>query len=168
MSRSERESRFADALRDHAGLIARIARTYEADATRCEELRQEVSFALWRALPAFRGEASMATFIARIAHNRGVDHMLARQRDSGGAPLADDCPDPLPEPAQRVEAGERQARLVAAIRRLPLGMRQVVTLALEGFSNVEIAGVLDVEANAVDARLSRARRRLRELLGDET
>lgn len=47
-------------------------------------------------------------------------------------------------------------------------MRQAVTLALEGFSHQEIAIVLDIEANAVDARLSRARRRLRELLGDET
>jgi RNA polymerase sigma-70 factor (ECF subfamily) len=108
----------------------------------------------------------MATFVARIAHNRGIDHTLARQRDPGGAPIAEDWPDPLPEPVQRVEANERQMRLVAAIRELPLGMRQVVTLALEGFSNIEIAGVLDIEPNAADARLSRARRRLRELLGD--
>ena len=126
----------------------------------------EIALALWRALPGFRGEASLVTFVARIAHNRGVDHMLARQRDPGGAALAEEYPDPLPEPVQRVEAGERRARLVAAIHELPLGMRQVVTLALEGFSNVEIAGVLDLEANAVDARLSRARRRLRELLGE--
>jgi len=166
MSRAAREQLFDEALRSHAGLVARIARTYEADAARCEELRQDIALALWRALPAFRGEASLATFVARIAHNRGVDHMLARQRDPGGAALAEDYPDPLPEPVQRVEAGERQARLFAAVRELPLGMRQVVTLALEGFSNVEIAGVLDIEANAVDARLSRARRRLRDLLGE--
>jgi len=166
MNRAKRDRLFADALRDHAGLVARVARSYEADAARCEELRQDIALALWRALPAFRGEASLATFVARIAHNRGIDHMLARQRDPQGAALAEDWPDPLPEPVQRVEIGERQSRLLAAIRTLPLGMRQVVTLALEGFSHQEIASVLDIETNAVDARLSRARRRLRDLLGD--
>ena len=125
MTRSAREQLFDEALRNHAGLVARIARTYEADAMRCEELRQDIALALWRALPGFRGEASLVTFVARIAHNRGVDHMLARQRDPGGAALAEEYPDPLPEPVQRVEAGERRARLVAAIHELPLGMRLV-------------------------------------------
>ena len=40
-------------------------------------------------------------------------------------------------------------------------------LTLEGLSHREIAEVLGVEENAVAARLSRARRQLRTLLGEE-
>jgi RNA polymerase sigma-70 factor (ECF subfamily) len=53
---------------------------------------------------------------------------------------------------------------MAAVRRLPLAYRQVVTLALEGVSYAEIADVLGISDSNVGARLTRARHMLRALL----
>lgn len=64
------------------------------------------------------------------------------------------------------EAQQRRAGLVAAVRRLPLGQRQVVVLALEGFALKEIGQALGLEENTVAQRLSRARRQLNDWLGE--
>ncbi|MEO0423880.1 MAG: RNA polymerase sigma factor [Pseudomonadota bacterium] len=158
-----------DVLREHGPMLARIAATYEADPMRREELVQEIVLAIWRSLQRFEGRSSVRTFIARIAHNRGVSHVGREVRrpqtfdhDEG---VAHAVAGPSLDPAQQVHAEQTYDRLVAAVARLPLGPRQVISLALEGFDNGEIADALGISVNNVGVRLNRARRVLREELG---
>ncbi|HEU4669790.1 MAG TPA: sigma-70 family RNA polymerase sigma factor [Dyella sp.] len=157
--------RFAEVLQAHAGLISRIAASYEADPALRDDLLQEIALALWRALPGWRGEAGLRTFVARIAHNRGASHVLGERRRPRLGALTPELADPGIAPEQRAHALQQGARLQAAVRALPLALRQAVTLALEGFSHAEIADALGIRVNAVDVRLSRARQALREQLG---
>jgi RNA polymerase sigma-70 factor (ECF subfamily) len=60
--------------------------------------------------------------------------------------------------------GQQGQRLLDAIQRLPVSLRQVVTLALEGLSYAEIGDVLGISETNVGARLTRARPRLRQQL----
>lgn len=152
-------------LREHAAMLARMAASYEADPARRQDLLQDISVALWKALPRWRGEASLRTFVARVAHNRAVDY-LARQCRDRSDELDERHVDPLADPAGDAERQQRRAGVLAAVQRLPLGQRQVVVLALEGFSLRETGQALSLEENAVAQRLSRARRRLREWLGE--
>lgn len=151
-------------LREHGPMLSRIAGSYEAEPARREDLLQEMSLALWRALPRWRGEASLRTFIARVAHNRAMD-CLARRRIREDE-LDEQHPDPVADPLRLAEAQQRRQSLVDAVRRLPLGQRQAVVLALEGFSQREIGEVLGHGENTVAQRLSRARRQLRDWLGE--
>ena len=59
---------------------------------------------------------------------------------------------------------EDGARLLSAMQGLPIGLRQVLTLALEELPQGEIADVLGITENAVAIRMHRARRLLRTLL----
>lgn len=158
-----------DVLGEHGPMLARIAATYEADPMRREELVQEIVLAVWRSLERFEGRSSVRTFIARIAHNRGVSHVGREVRrpqtlDHGeGAEQA--VSGPTLDPAQQVNAEQTYERLVVAVAKLPLGPRQVISLALEGFDNGEIADALGISVNNVGVRLNRARRVLREELG---
>ena len=156
--------RIEDVLREHGPMLARIAGSYEAEPARRDDLLQEISLAVWKALPAWRGDASLRTFAARVAHNRALDH-LAKEKRAQGDELHDEHPDPAANPFRHAEAHQQRSDLVAAVRRLPLGQRQVVVLALEGFSQREIADSLGLEENTVTQRLSRARRQLNEWLG---
>ena len=151
-------------LREHGPMLARIAGSYESERARRDDLLQEITVAVWRALPAWRGDASLRTFAARVAHNRAIDH-LAREKRAQGDELDDHHPDPDASPVRHAEAEQRREDLVAAVRRLPLGQRQVVVLALEGFSQREIGEALALEENTVTQRLSRARRQLQQWLG---
>lgn len=153
-----------EVLREHGPMLARIAASYERDAARREDLLQEISLALWRALDGWRGEASLRTFAARVAHNRAIDH-LRKYRRLGEDELDDQQPDPLVGPLGHAEVHQRRRVLLDAVQRLPLGQRQVLVLALEGLSQREIGQALGIEENTVAQRLSRARQRLREEMG---
>lgn len=159
---------FDRVLRDHGPALARLARSYEREPARSEELLQDISLALWQAWPTFRGECSERTFVYRIAHNRGLSH--AWKRPPAAEPLdalpeAHEPVDPRPRP-EEIAAGRQQRRhLQDAILGLPLGHRQTVLLMLEGLSQAEMAEVLGTTENNVAVRLTRARAALRDAMG---
>jgi len=161
------ELTFEAVVREHGAMIARIAASHEARPHLAEELVQEIWFAVWRALPAFRGDSSLRTFVARIAANRAASHVAKAVR----TPKAQDADEVLvasgDDPEADALARDRSARLLAAVRELPLVSRQAVTLTLEGFGPTEIAASLGISANAVSIRLARAKEHLRRRMGDE-
>lgn len=152
------------ALREHGPMLARIAASYETDPAWREDLVQEISLALWKALPSFRGEAGLRTYVARIAHNRSVDHILRRKRVKERASLDTDIMTEAVSGNQ--EKLHRKIDLATAMRRIPLGYRQVLSLMLEGFRQSEIAEALGLEENAVAQRLSRGRQKLKQAMGE--
>ena len=161
-----RDDRCVRLLHQHDRALRRLAASYERDPSRQQDLLQEIWLAVWQALPRFRGECSERTFVFRIAHNRGVshvDHWQRRRTDSldDATPLATSQPDP--EHALSIE--QRRERLQAAVQSLPMGLRQVVVLTLEGLSHAEVADVVGISENNVAVRLTRARAALSRLLG---
>lgn len=58
-------------------------------------------------------------------------------------------------------------RLLRHLRALPLGQRQVLTLALEGLPHAEIAAIAGITTENVAVRLGRAREALRRSLEKE-
>jgi RNA polymerase sigma factor (sigma-70 family) len=155
---------FEQVAAEHAPMIKRIAASHEANTHLAEELIQEILFALWKALPSFRGDGSMRGFVARIATNRAVSHVKQALRFNEDGDITEQLPAPAETPESRVVALDQDARLLAAVRTLPLGYRQVVMLTLEGFNGEEIASALGISANAVAIRMSRAKDILRARL----
>lgn len=145
--------------------IARVAASYEADRALAEDLTQEILLAIHRALPSLRDETALAPFVFRIAHNRGVTHVMRqvgeRRRSEELRP-----PDETATPEQLLLADERTRRLTTAVRRLPLPYRQVMTLLLEDLSHAEIAEALGLTRTNVGVRVNRAKTQLKALLDD--
>lgn len=165
-SAESRDDRCVRLLHEHDHALRRLAASYERDVSRQQDLVQDIWLAVWQALPRFRGECSERTFVFRIAHNRGVshvDHWQRRRADSldEDAPLAA----PHPDPERALSAQQRHERLQAAVQMLPLGMRQIVVLTLEGLSNAEVSEIVGITENNVAVRLTRARAALSRLLG---
>ena len=160
-----RQEEFATLLHEHAGLLSRIAGSYEAEAARRDDLLQDIALALWRALPSWRGDAPLKAFIAKVAHNRGATHVVSQMRHAPTVALSEQLVDLEHGPDDYTQLEQRRLRLQDAVRGLPLAMRQVVTLALEGFSHAEIAAALDISDNNVAVRLNRARKALCTALG---
>jgi RNA polymerase sigma factor (sigma-70 family) len=159
---------FQKIMMEHGAMIKRIAASYEADAHLAEELVQEIQFALWRALPGFRGDSSLRTYVARIATNRAITHAVRAQKMPQQLELSETIQTPSDSPESHAIAASHQTRLMAAVRCLPLAYRQTVTLALEGLTPKEIADFLGLTPNAVAIRMSRAKNLLRTLIGDKS
>ena len=152
---------------EHGAMIGRIARSYEANTARADELVQEILIAVWQALPGFRGASTLRTFVARIAHNRAISHVAREARGPRAVPLDDALPSSAPSPEDVAAANSARAKLEAAVQRLPLNQKLVVTLALEGFSPDEVADVLGISATAASVRLHRAKAALERTLSGQ-
>jgi RNA polymerase sigma-70 factor (ECF subfamily) len=151
----------AHILAQYGPSLGRVVAAYAGSAADREDLAQEVALALVRALPRFRGESSLRTYVLRIAHNCGVRYSARRPRSGL---LLDEAEHGTsgPSPEQAASAQQDVERLAEALRCLPLGLRQVLSLTLEGLSQSEIAEVLELSDNVVSVRLHRARKILRE------
>jgi RNA polymerase sigma factor (sigma-70 family) len=160
-------SDFNQLLREHEAMIGRICASYEHDRELARELAQEVLFAIWRALPARRGESSLKTFVARIAQFRAISHVARHSRLPAHEPVPDSLIDSHDLPEVQVIAGDQRQRLLAAMRQLPLIYRDPAVLTLEDLNPAEIAVVIGITPEQVTVRLSRARSMLRKLLGED-
>jgi RNA polymerase sigma-70 factor (ECF subfamily) len=118
-----------------------------------EDLTQEVFVKVHQALPGFRGESKISTWLYRIATNTALDRLRnAARRES-----------PEPEDAAGEEAMNECIR--EFILGLPENYRTVLVLGdLEGLQDREIAEVLGVSLQTAKVRLHRARERLKREL----
>jgi len=179
MRDANRDRELERVLKTYGAALSRVAASYESRPALREELLQDIAFALWRALPSFRQESSERTFVLRIATNRALSHLAARDKgthtfsegtvrlfpaEKGDSPL--DVPDPLPRPDEMAARQQSAERLQYAVRALPLSLRQALVLAFEGLSREEIARVLGLTAGNVAVRLHRGKGLLRQALGE--
>jgi RNA polymerase sigma-70 factor (ECF subfamily) len=135
-----------------------------------EEAVQETFLRALRALPGFRGEASVRTWLFRIAVNVCLEWRRARRPvaswDEAGASLASQTPSPE-------STALCHLRVMEALRALPPRHRAILLLKeLEGWSAAEIAAALRVSEHRIRNELSRARRTLadwrqRDATGEE-
>ena len=137
------------------------------DRAEAEDVAQEAMLRLWRVAPNWRqGEAKVSTWLYRVTTNLCTDRLRVRQRRKVVA--LDDAPD-MEDGARGAEAdlieAERMAALNAALVALPDRQREAVVLRhIEGFTNPEIADVMDIGIEAVESLIARGKRALTAIL----
>ena len=125
---------------------------------------------LHAALPRFRGEASLGTFVSRICAIAAADtfRRLARERRLAPLPEEEELPSPEPGPEEAALRGEAAAALRRALGRLDEGERALVYLKeAEGLGVAELAESFGLPEGTVKSRLFRARAKLRAALEEE-
>ena len=152
--------------------LARATMRNDADA---EDALQDAYVKAYHALPQFRGDASLSTWLSRILHN---ECLMRRRRDArrdNVIPMGDvdvseaEIPDATIE---RPEAAAMRSQMRAVLERqvdgLPDALRTVFVLrAIEDLSVQEVAQCLGLTEVAVRSRHFRARSLLREALARE-
>ena len=160
MNAAERERLFADIFETNRSRLLRLCAAYLGSAAEAEDLFQDVMVNVWNGLPAFRRDASVSTWVYRIAVNTALMSRRSRARESV---VIDRRGTPASEPAApppRVDHEHRMAALYRAIAALPPQERICITLLLDGLSYKEIAAITGITVNYVGVRISRARHAL--------
>ena len=153
--------------RHHRRVHGVIVRLVGQAGARAEDLTQEAFVRAWQALPSFRFESAVATWLHRLAVNTALMELRARR----SRPVADDDEDALdglstPDTAGRAVLGRDLERAVAT---LPPRARAVLVLHdVEGWKHEEIAEELGMAVGSSKAQLHRARGLLRTRMGEMT
>lgn len=149
--------------RHHARVHGVIVRLVGQAGARAEDLTQEAFVRAWQALPTFRFESAVSTWLHRLAVNTALMELRARR----GKPGLDDeealASLPSADTAGNTMLGRDLARAVAT---LPPRARAVLVLHdVEGWKHEEIAVELGMAVGSSKAQLHRARNLLRERIG---
>lgn len=145
-------------------ILALATRLLAGDRAEAEDIAQEAMLRLWRIAPEWRtGEAQITTWLYRVTVNLCTD----RYRKGRTTPL-----DGIAEPADKqkgalaqMQDAERLSALDQALATLPDRQRQAVVLRhIEGFSNPEIAEILETGVEAVESLTARGKRALKSAL----
>lgn len=136
-----------------------------------DDIVQDAFIRLHRALPTFRGDASVKTYVTRIAINRSLDEIRARKRRHWLRPWEEvDGQDELAgdlHASDGAEMSDRDRLLRQAIDTLPAAQRAVVVLRMiEEYSTEETADILGIAYGTVLSRLKRGLDKLKETLSD--
>ncbi|MGC3970493.1 MAG: RNA polymerase sigma factor [Pirellulales bacterium] len=142
---------------------------WRASAHELDDVVQDVLLKAWRHQATFRGDAALATWLTRIAIHAARDHArTARLRRVLFGWWRTDATEPAATDDGDGGADAPLDRTRAALRQLAAADREVLVLRyLEQRDIADIAQLLALSRAAVDARLSRARARLRARLGLE-
>jgi len=140
----------------------RLAFRLLGDRDRMDDVLQEAYVRAFRALPRFRGDSSLETWLYRIVYNACVDDLRRRQAYETFAEWDERLVAATAEPEEGLD-------LAAALASLPPELRAVVLLVdADGLSYAEAAAVLDAPAGTIASRLNRARAHLQATLRGET
>lgn len=147
--------------------IRLVGRTGAAD-----EVTQDTFLRAYNALGRFRG-GDFRPWVMRIATNRSYDELRRRKRMPDSfeeleyePPLAWTTLSRHEDPMARIERLELGETLTEALAQLPFDQRLAVVLSdVQGYEYDEISAIVGVPYGTVKSRLSRARARLRTILG---
>ncbi len=167
------QAAFEAIMRRHNRLLFRTARSILRVDAEAEDALQEAYLRAWRALPTFRAEAKLSTWLVRIVSNEALGRL--RRRGASVIPFDATVDSVAADPEQSMDDDSDQRpegiamrsevrRLVEArIDSLPEAFRTVFVLrAVEEWSVEEVSEALKLPEATVRTRHFRARGLLRE------
>ncbi len=168
----------------HQPIYSLIARTIQ-NQSEAADLTQEVFVKVYRGIGNFHGDASLRTWIYRIALHEAsnqrrwwgrhkkqeitIETECGEHFDGSGIFLKDMLVDQHDSPFEMCAQQEIRERVEEEIRKVPEPFRTVVILRdIEGFGYEEIAEILNANLGTVKSRLMRGRAQLKKQLAPYT
>lgn len=149
----------------HAADVFRFVRDLVRDEGIAEELTSDVMVQVWRSAATYGGRSRVRTWLFGVAHHKTIDAL--RRRRTATVTLDD-----VLSAASAAEGPEALALRAADTRRLEVALatlspehRAVLELTfIEGFSQKEIAEIVNAPVATVKTRTFYAKQRLRDAL----
>jgi len=145
---------FEALVRRHTDAVWRVARSMLRDDFAAEEAVQDTFLRAHRALPGFRGDAAVRTWLVSICSRVCIDRLRLVRAET--VPL-----DEVAVPYAREHGADDRLHLDAAVRRLDVDERAAFLLVdVLGYTGAEAAGLVGAPASTMRSRVARARERL--------
>ncbi len=159
---------FAALVDEHQRYVYNLALRVVKDENEALDLTQETFIRAWTALPNFKGQSQLRTWLYRIVTNLCYNRLPNLRRSLND--LGDDVMEDLPEsnfntPAREFESNETSRYLHRAIDDLDPNYKLLITLRYQDeLSYDEIASTLNLPLGTVKTGIFRAKAQLRNAL----
>jgi len=164
-------SAFGEIVLRYQDKIYNLCRHMLGNAADAEDAAQDVFLKAYQALPKFQPEASLYTWLYRIATNTCIDHKKkpvfeSLFGDSGeGERLVHDRATDAPSPEKLYQSKQIDKALQESLGKLSPKLRAIIILKeIEELSYEEIADALEISMGTVKSRIARAREELQRLM----
>ncbi len=146
--------------------LMHFARRITGSAEVAEEVANDTLMVVWRTADRFQGRSKPSSWIFGIAYRQSLKQREKMQKRKGDVELDENL---IGDNGDTADAVIRAKDLKAALDRLTPELRAVVELTYyNGYLYTEIAEILDCPVGTVKTRMMTARRRLRDMLSDDT
>lgn len=152
------DSAYRECYQLHAQKLLRLLTGILRNKARAEEVLQETFIAAFRSIARFRGEVSIATWLARIATNRACNTIRDESRVKRTAPSAEEEPIAGFEP--QVEGRDLARKVMVILDQMEPSKKLALLLQAQGYTVAEIAEISSEPRGTILARLSRSRAEL--------
>ncbi|HUB29744.1 MAG TPA: sigma-70 family RNA polymerase sigma factor [Terracidiphilus sp.] len=171
----EKMETFLQTAEQRRGQLLHMARRITNRSEDSEDILQEAFLKACQALPKFRGDSQMSTWLNAIVRNTALEYLRSRKgrlflpiepvgTDSSSAPGMD-FPDNRDTPEQCCERKEMETILHTEMGKLSTGCRRALELCfLEGCSQITAARLLNVRTETVKSRVFRGKRILHRMV----
>jgi RNA polymerase sigma-70 factor, ECF subfamily len=169
------QAKFLRAAAERRPQLLQAARRIANRDEDAEDILQDALLKAYKALPNFRGEAQMSTWLTAIVKNTAREHLRGQRgrvflsieytAGNDNEVVAMDFPDGRPNPEESCRRREMEGLLHGEVSKLNRGCRQVIERCmLQEDSQTEVAAALHIRVATVKARVFRAKRMLNRAL----
>lgn len=155
------ETLFLTGLEQHQQKLYRICSVYSKDADETKDLFQETLITIWQAMPSFKTESSIGTWMYRITLNvclRFRSNSIKKQKKF--PPLNSITIESAHAETGNEEQNEQLIKLRNCIKKLNEADKAVITLYLEELPYKEISDVLGLSENNIAVKIKRIKKKL--------
>ncbi len=160
-------------IREHGDRVLNTCYKFLLNKEDAEDVYQEVFIELFKSINSFKGEAKLSTWIYRIAVTKSLDEIKKRNRKKritsvGKILHIDDVMHWIgggTMPDKSLKEKEKLQEMNDALNTLPDNQRVAFTLSkIEGYSNPEIAEIMNTTVMAAESLIYRAKKKLNDEL----
>ena len=166
---SENEKLFNQIVKDYSERLWWHVRRFVNSHEDADDLLQEIFIKVWAALPSFRGESQLFTWVWRIATNETLNHL---RKEKVRAALRFSSVDA--EMERRIQADpyfkgtEAERELAKAVLKLPEKQRQVFIMRWwDDLSYEEMSAITGTSVGALKASYHIAQEKIRSLVSEQ-
>ena len=150
---------FVKVIQEYQGIINSISRIYYTDDEDIKDARQDIILQLWKALPTFRNDSKISTWIYKVALNTVLAKVKKDRKNSPQELLSESH---LNSYDNKPDANDDIQQLLFLINQLEATDKAIMVLHFEGYSNKEIAETLKLTATNISTRMNRIKTKLKE------
>lgn len=175
--RNKDRTAFQQLVREYKDPILNVCYGYVKDADDAEDLTQEVFTEVYRTISNFKEEASLFTWMYRIAISRSLDELKKRRslkraayfekrvRSEAAELKIAQTASELSDPEEDLYQKQQQEFIDASLNELPETQRTAFVLSQQdGLSYKEIADIMEKSLSSIESLVHRSKQNLRKIM----